>query len=37
MKATGEILCWGENADGQLGVGQGASDQPSPVTVKFEP
>ncbi|WP_437975414.1 hypothetical protein WMF11_46885 [Sorangium sp. So ce295] len=37
LKTTGEILCWGENAEGQLGVGQGVGTQPSPVAVKFEP
>lgn len=37
LKTTGEILCWGENAEGQLGVGPEVGDQPSPVMVKFDP
>ncbi|WP_437505821.1 hypothetical protein [Sorangium sp. So ce1099] len=37
LKTTGEVLCWGENNNGQLGVGVGVAAQPSPVLVRLTP
>ncbi len=33
MDATGEVRCWGDNVDGQLGNGEVGTDQANPVTV----
>src|SRR5206468_3175357 len=32
-KASGVVLCWGINADGQMGNGQSGADQPTPGPV----
>ncbi|MGK3998518.1 hypothetical protein [Sorangium sp. So ce1024] len=37
LKTTGEVLCWGENNHGQLGVGIDVAAQPSPVLVRLAP
>ncbi|XYH97428.1 RCC1 domain-containing protein [Sorangium sp. So ce1128] len=37
LKTTGEVLCWGENNHGQLGVGLDVAAQPSPVLVRLAP
>jgi alpha-tubulin suppressor-like RCC1 family protein len=38
LRTTGEVLCWGENGDGQLGVGLDVrEEQLSPVAVKLAP
>ena len=34
IKATGDVLCWGSNSDGQLGIGStNPSPDPQPVTM----
>jgi alpha-tubulin suppressor-like RCC1 family protein len=35
LKTTGEVLCWGENAQGQLGINMDTGPQYLPVTVAF--
>ncbi|WP_437755352.1 hypothetical protein [Sorangium sp. So ce1389] len=37
LKTTGEVLCWGENNNGQLGVGLDVAAQPSPALVRLAP
>ncbi|WP_437316551.1 hypothetical protein [Sorangium sp. So ce385] len=37
LKTTGEVLCWGYNNEGQLGVGLDVAEQPSPVAVRLAP
>ncbi|WP_437576858.1 hypothetical protein [Sorangium sp. So ce887] len=37
LRTTGEVLCWGENTQGQLGVGLEVEEQLSPVAVKLAP